>query len=87
MPAISRVGVNQAGGIITGPGASTVKAEGARVTLKGDSIAAHGKSPHTAPVMVGASGTVFAEGKPVCRAGDAATCGHNSNGASTVFAG
>jgi uncharacterized Zn-binding protein involved in type VI secretion len=87
MPAISRVGVNQAGGVIVGPGASTVKAEGARVTLKGDSIAAHGKPPHAAPVMVGASGTVFAEGKPVCREGDSATCGHNSNGASTVFAG
>ena len=87
MPAITRVGSNQAGGVIVGPGASTVKAEGARVTLKGDSIAAHGKPPHAAPVMVGASETVFAEGKPVCREGDAATCGHNSNGASTVFAG
>ena len=87
MPAITRVVKNQAGGVITGPGASTVKAEGARVTLKGDSIAAHGKAPHNSPTMVGASGTVFAEGKPVCRAGDSATCGHNSNGASTVFAG
>ena len=87
MPAISRIGKNQAGGVIVGPGASTVKAEGARVTLKGDSIAAHGKAPHNSPTMVGASSTVFTEGKLVCRAGDSATCMHNCNGASTVFAG
>ena len=87
MPAITRVGVNQAGGIITGPGSSTVKAEGARVSLINDGVAAHGKPPHTAPVMVGASSTVFATGKPVVRAGDSASCGHTANGASTVFAG
>ena len=87
MPAITRVGSNQAGGVIVGPGASTVKAEGARVSLKGDNIAAHGKAPHNAPTMVGASGTVFANGKPVVRAGDAASCQHTANGASTVFAG
>ena len=87
MPAITRVGVNQAGGVITGPGSSTVKAEGARVSLINDSVAAHGKPTHTAPVMVGASSTVFATGKPVVRAGDSASCGHTANGASTVFAG
>ena len=87
MPAISRVGSNQAGGVIVGPGASTVIAEGARVSLKGDKVAAHGRPPHTSPTMVGSSGTVFAQGKPVVRAGDAATCGHAANGASTVFAG
>lgn len=87
MPAITRVGVNQAGGVIVGPGAGTVKAEGARVSLKGDNVAAHGKPPHAAPTMVGSSSTVFADGKPVVRAGDAASCGHSANGASTVFAG
>ena len=87
MPAITRVGSNQAGGVITGPGSSTVKAEGARVSLKGDNIAAHGDPPHTAPVMVGSSSTVYATGKPVVRSGDSASCGHTANGASTVFAG
>ena len=87
MPAITRVGTNQAGGVITGPGAPTVKAEGARVSLKGDKVAAHGKPPHASPVMVGSSSTVFANGKPVVRAGDDASCGHAANGASTVFAG
>ena len=53
MPAQTRVGVNQAGGVIVGPGAGTVKAEGARVSLKGDKVAAHGKPPHAGPVMVG----------------------------------
>jgi len=87
MPAQTRVGVNQAGAVIVGPGAATVKAEGARVSLKGDKVAAHGKPPHAGPVMVGSSSTVFAEGTPVVRAGDAASCGHTANGASTVFSG
>lgn len=87
MPAITRVSKNQAGGVITGPGAPTVKAEGARVSLKGDNIAAHGKAPHNAPKMVGSSSSVFANGKPVVRAGDSASCQHTANGASTVFAG
>ena len=73
MPAITRVGANQAGGVITGPGAPTVKAEGARVSLKGDKVAAHGKPPHAAPVMVGSSSTVFANGTGIVRVGDAVT--------------
>jgi len=37
--------------------------------------------------MVESSKTVFAQGKPVVRSGDSATCGHAANGSSTVFAG
>lgn len=87
MPAISRTSANQAGAAILGPGASTVYAEGNRVSLVGDAVAGHGKAPHAAPKIVGTSSTVFATGKTVTRAGDAASCGHSANGASTVFAG
>lgn len=87
MPGVSRVSINDASGQITGPGASTVFAQGGKVSLKGDNVAGHGKPPHNAPTMVGSSSTVFANGKPVVRAGDNATCGHVANGSSTVFAG
>jgi uncharacterized Zn-binding protein involved in type VI secretion len=35
--------------------------------------------------MVGASNNVFANGIGVCRAGDAASCGHPASGSSDVF--
>jgi hypothetical protein len=37
--------------------------------------------------MAQASASVFAGGKPVCRAGDAASCGHASSGSADVGAG
>jgi uncharacterized Zn-binding protein involved in type VI secretion len=43
--------------------------------------------PHLSPVMVGSSGTVFASGIAVSRAGDAASCGHTATGSGDVFAG
>ena len=87
MPGISRVGVDSAGGIITGGGQSSVYANGALVAVLGDAVAPHGVSPHDSAVMVEASSTVDAEGIPVCRAGDAASCGHTASGSGNVFAG
>jgi uncharacterized Zn-binding protein involved in type VI secretion len=87
MPALTRVNANQAGAVIVGPGSATVFCEGNKVSLVGDLVAGHGKSPHAAPKIVGTSSTVFATGKTVTRAGDAASCGHAANGASTTFAG
>ena len=87
MPAVTRVSANQAGSTIVGPGASTVYCEGNNVSLISDNIAPHGKPPHAKAKIVGASSTVFANGKPVVRAGDPASCGHSANGASTTFAG
>ena len=87
MPGISRVNIDDASGQILGPGASTVFAQGGKVSLKGDNVAGHGLSPHNAPTMVGSSSTVFANGKPVVRKSDNASCGHLASGASTVFAG
>lgn len=87
MPGIARVGVDAAGGTITGNLAPTVFVNGSPVAVKDAAVAGHGPNPHASPVMVGCSGTVFANGIPVCRAGDAASCGHAASGSGTVSAG
>lgn len=87
MPGVSRVGVDKAGGTIVGNLAPTVLANGAPIAVKGAAVAAHGRSPHSGPVMSGSSGTVTANGIPICRAGDAATCGHAASGSGNVIAG
>jgi uncharacterized Zn-binding protein involved in type VI secretion len=46
---VTRVGIDSAGGLIIGPGAPTVLAEGFPVSLPNDSIVGHGDSPHNAP--------------------------------------
>jgi uncharacterized Zn-binding protein involved in type VI secretion len=87
MPGVSRVGVDSAGGTITGPGIPSVVVNGSTVSVKGDSVAPHGLGPHGGPVMVGASDSVFAGGIGVVRAGDAASCGDVATGSSDVIAG
>ena len=86
MPGVSRVGVDTAGGIITGPGEPTVLVNGSPVSVIGDSVAPHGLPPHDSAVMVGGSNTVFAGGIGVVRAGDASSCGHTATGSSNVNA-
>lgn len=88
MPGISRVGVDAAGGTIIGNLAPTVFVNGAPIAVKGAEVASHGPAPHSPkPVMVGCSSTVFANGIPVVRAGDSASCGHAATGSGDVFAG
>jgi len=87
MPGVSRVGVDSAGGTITGPGVPSVIVNGAPISIKGDAVAGHGIGPHAGPVMVGSSGTVFAGGIGIVRAGDAASCGDIATGSSDVIAG
>lgn len=89
MPGVSRVGVDTAGGLIIGSLAPTVFVDGAPVAVLGADVQPHPPGPpHTsAPVMVGSSATVYANGIGVCRAGDAASCGHTATGSSDVFAG
>ena len=86
MPGISRVGVDAAGGIITGDLAPTVFVNGAPIAVKGAAVASHGDSPHNSAVMVGSSGDVIANGIQICRAGDAASCGDTASGSSDVIA-
>jgi uncharacterized Zn-binding protein involved in type VI secretion len=87
MPGVSRVGIDSAGGTITGPGVPSVIVNGAPISIIGDAVAGHGDGPHAGPVMVAGSGTVIAGGIGVVRAGDAASCGHTASGSSDVIAG
>ena len=91
MPGIARVGDDTAGGAQQGGGNSHVYVESALAVVRGDAVAGHPPCPtvpvHCSPTMAGASSTVFIDGTPICRAGDAASCGHASTGSSTVAAG
>jgi len=89
MPGIARVGVDTAGGIIIGALAPGVYVNGALIVCQGSAVTPHPPGGiHTAgPVMVGHSSSVRANGIPICRAGDAASCGHTATGSGDVFAG
>ena len=83
MAKIGRVKTDAAKGIIMGPGASTVFADGKKVSLIGDTVAPHGKAPHTAPTLVsGGASTVLADGGIPSMQGTSATCGHTVQGGS-----
>jgi uncharacterized Zn-binding protein involved in type VI secretion len=83
MPGISLVGVSQAGGVITGPGASNFTIDGSPVSLLGDDVAGHGTGAHAGPKMVEASAWMTWNGKPVVRAGNHASCSDAANGHAT----
>lgn len=87
MPEVTRISQDKAGGRLVGILAPTVFVNGTNITVVGDLVAPHGTDPHAAPVMAEGSGSVYAQGIPVCRAGDRATCGHPATGSPDVFAG
>ena len=79
MPGIARVG-DSAGGTIVGALVSSVRVNGKPIACKGARVTPHDIDPHMIVAMVGASGSVFAGGIAVCRAGDSASCGHKASG-------
>ena len=85
MPGIARVHQDVAGDLIVGVLAPTVFANGMNVAVLGAQVRGHGDAPHSAPVMSQSSSAVFANGIGICRAGDAASCGHATSGSSNVF--
>tara|TARA_R110000850_G_scaffold66678_3_gene148181 strand:+ start:1094 stop:1363 length:270 start_codon:yes stop_codon:yes gene_type:complete len=88
MKGVGRVGVDSAGGVIVGILAPNVSVNGSPIVLVGAAVTGHGIGPHAAPTMVGGSSTVFVNGIAVCRAGDAASCGHTlSAGSDNIFIG
>jgi len=87
MPGIARVDVDYAGGLLVGPLVPSVRVNGAPVVVRGTLVAPHGRDAHENAVMVGASVSVRAGGIPVCRSGDAASCGHVDTGSGDVSAG
>lgn len=84
MPGVARVGMDTAGGGQLGGGQGWVSIEGALVVVRGDPVASHAPCPtvpaHCAATMAGASSWMTIDGVGVCRAGDAASCGHASTG-------
>lgn len=86
MPGITRVNADSAGGEIFEVLASSIYVNGCNVAVLNAHIVGHGVSPHSGPMMIEASPDVYAEGKKVCRQGDAASCGHEATGSSNVFA-
>lgn len=75
----ARVGLDTVGGgLITGPGATTVLVGGAPAATIGSTVAPHAPFTglHNTAVLSTGSPTVKAEGKAVCRIGDLASCGH-----------
>ena len=80
MPGIARVGVDSAGGTILGGGQDFVRVQGALWAVLGDAVAGHGEGLHAGPTMAEGSAFIRINGIPVCRAGNAATCGHGATG-------
>ena len=87
MSGVSRTSQDSAGGTITGVLAPNVYVNGTPIACLGAAVAPHGVGIHAGPVMAQASSSVHANGIPVCRQGDAASCGHAATGSGDVFAG
>ena len=87
MPGISRLYQDRAGGTLISGNNATVHANGSPVAVLGTQVAGHGDCPHCSATMITASGRVFANGIPVCRQGDSASCGHTASGSGNVSAG
>lgn len=91
---VGRVGVDQAGGVIIGPGVPTVIVNSSPITIETDSVTPHGSNPphSSSPKLTpGGGDPVVLAGpatKQVFRKGDLATCGHPlTPGSPNVFAG
>jgi len=78
---------NNAGAVVTATSVVTVFALGKTVATDDDIVEGHGIGAHAGPVTKNGSSTVFAEGEPINRKGDADSCGHTRDGASTVYVG
>ena len=79
---ISRVGLDSAGGTITGGQQDFVTLDGVAVVVVGDGVAGH--APHLPTVMAEGTSWLRIDGIPVCREGHRAACGHAATGASWI---
>lgn len=84
MPQVSLVGVDRAGGTITGPGAVKLTIGGIKASLLGDAVAGHGDGAHRGPRMVQGSSKLRVGGIAVVLQGHAASCGHQATGSSKM---
>jgi len=91
MPAVARVSIDNTIGTNLGAQNTTVYCNGSLVQVVGDRIAPHWLCPiiplHCSAVHIAGSPTVFINGIPIVRVGDAANCGHTAqSGSPDVFA-
>lgn len=84
MPKAALVGIDTAGGVITGALNTTLQCTGAFVAVVGDSVAGHGEPPHNGPTMVEGSAKLMVKGIPVCLAGHRASCSHGATGSAKL---
>lgn len=84
MPIVSLVGIDSAGGKITGPGNPNWTWNGAPISLLGDSIEPHAPGTHMAAKINTASPWMTIEGIPVTRVTSTATCDHVATGSSQM---
>ena len=84
----ARTLLDSAGGLIIGPGESTVLVNSMPISVLGDAITSHGENQHlAASMLIGSPRSVLAGGVPVVRQGDPSTCGHISTGSGNVLIG
>lgn len=76
MAKIGLVGQSVAGGVITSSPNTRGLCEGKLIVCVGATIAPHGDGAHSHAVMVEGSSRSKIQGIPICREGDAASCGH-----------
>lgn len=85
MPLAARSGIDSAGGgTITAVGQTFVRIDGVLWVTVGDPVASHGTGSHSSATMAAGATFVSIDGVAVCRASDAATCGHLATGSGHV---
>lgn len=84
MRKVALVGIDSAGGVITGPGATRLTVNGIKVSLLGDRVAGHGDGAHRGPTMVQGSSVLRVDGIPVVLQGHSASCSHTATGSAIL---
>lgn len=86
---VARVGIDLVGGtgLITGPGASTIRVNDAFLSLVGDRISAHGEPPHSTPSIITGPSGILAENRQLSATTvSTADCSHQvTTGSETVI--
>ncbi len=90
MPGVARIQTDLASaGVITGPGAPSVRVNNIIASVQGDGVAPHGETPHAAATIANGSTSVFFENRPATvQTISAASCSHQvTTGSIDVFIG
>jgi hypothetical protein len=81
MPGVAVNALDSAGGAQMTQANTWFRVEAEPIVVIGDLVTAHGDPPHSPPPPMVTGAAWFRVGTiPVCRAGDAASCGHATSG-------